>query len=140
METAAVVTDSPEAIQQSMIRLLTHLSPEARQAALQNFKPRPTDIIIAAPGKSGTTWMQQIVHGLRSGGSMDFEEISQVVPFIEASPIIGIDLDADHVAQPRVFKTHEYYDDCPKGAGKYITVIRHPLDVFPSMYAFLMGD
>ena len=70
---------------------------------------------------------------------MDFDEICQVVPFIEVSPMIGIDLDADQVAEPRAFKTHEYYDHCPKGAGKYVVVIRDPLDAFPSCYSFFNG-
>jgi len=34
------------------------------------------------PPKCGTTWMQQIVHGLRTRGSMDFNEITRVVPFL----------------------------------------------------------
>ncbi|MEL6992952.1 MAG: sulfotransferase domain-containing protein, partial [Pseudomonadota bacterium] len=42
------------------------------------YRPEPTDIFISPYSKCGTTWMQQIVHGLRSGGSMDFEEITQV--------------------------------------------------------------
>ncbi|XP_065835545.1 sulfotransferase 1A1-like [Oscarella lobularis] len=131
--------DSPEAIQQTFKRMFTHQDPERRVATLKSFKPRPTDIIIATPPKSGTTWTQQIVHGLRSGGSMDFDEISAVVPFIEASGTTGIDLDADHVAQPRAFKTHECYELCPKGAAKYLVVIRHPLDAYPSAYSFMNG-
>ena len=132
-------TDSPEAIQLYRTRSQTHIDPELRAAALKTFKPRPTDIIIATPPKSGTTWMQQIVHGLRSGGGMDFDEISYVVPFIETAAMIGIDLDADQVAQPRVFKTHQTYELCPKGAGKYVVVIRHPLDAYPSAYSFMNG-
>ncbi|MEM7335431.1 MAG: sulfotransferase domain-containing protein, partial [Chloroflexota bacterium] len=33
-----------------------------------NFQPDPTDIIITPYAKSGTTWLQQIVHGLRTRG------------------------------------------------------------------------
>jgi hypothetical protein len=33
--------------------------------------------------KEGTIWVQQICHQLRTGGDMEFEEISQVVPWIE---------------------------------------------------------
>ena len=46
----------------------------------RSFIPRPTDIIIDTYAKAGTTWMQQIVHGLRSGGDMNFAEITEVVP------------------------------------------------------------
>jgi len=35
----------------------------------------PTDIVVAPFGKSGTTWLQQIAHSLRTRGDMDFDEI-----------------------------------------------------------------
>jgi hypothetical protein len=44
------------------------------------FQPRPSDIFISPYAKCGTTWLQQIVHGLRTRGSMDFEEITSVTP------------------------------------------------------------
>ena len=109
-----------------------------RLTSLQ-FKPRASDVIIATTPKSGTTMMQHLVHGLRTGGSVDFEEINCVVPHIEYSKSIGMDLDVEQVATPRVYKTHECYDFCPKGAGRYIVVIRHPLDICPSLYSFLNG-
>jgi len=59
-----------------MARMFTK---EAREKGLA-FKPRPTDVFIATYAKAGTTWMQQIVHGLRTNGSMAFEEITEVVP------------------------------------------------------------
>jgi hypothetical protein len=48
----------------------------------------------------------------------------------------GQDLDADHVANPRCFKSHEAWETIPKGA-RYIYVARHPLDAFVSFYHFL---
>ena len=42
--------------------------------------PRPTDVVISTPPKTGTTWVQQIVHQLRTGGDMDFEDIYQPIP------------------------------------------------------------
>lgn len=52
------------------------------------FKPNATDVYIVTYPKCGTTWTQQIAHGLRSRGSMDFEEICEVVPWCaEQSPI-----------------------------------------------------
>lgn len=102
------------------------------------YKPDPTDIFIATPPKCGTTWMQQIVHGLRTRGSMDFDEITRVVPWIELAKDMGIDIYAPQVAKPRAFKTHLNLDIVPKG-GKYITVIRDPKDALLSCYRFFEG-
>jgi hypothetical protein len=37
------------------------------------FQLRPSDVVISPFGKCGTTWLQQIVHGLRTRGDMDFD-------------------------------------------------------------------
>lgn len=104
----------------------------------QNYKPEPTDVFIVTPPKCGTTWMQQIVHGLRTRGSMDFDEISRVVPWINMAHDCGIDIDAPQVAHPRAFKTHETIDEVAKG-GKYILVLRNPHDAMLSHYYFFEG-
>jgi hypothetical protein len=46
------------------------------------------------------------------------------------------DIDADHVASPRVIKSHEAWEHVAKG-GKYIYVARNPEDAFYSFYKFL---
>ena len=102
------------------------------------IKLRPTDVVISPFGKSGTTWTQQIVHTLRTRGDMDFDDISRVVPWIETSPALGLDLDAEQKANPRAFKSHLDWDDMPRG-GKYIIVIRDPRDACYSMYKFMEG-
>jgi hypothetical protein len=93
------------------------------------YKPEPTDVFIVTPPKCGTTWMQQIVHGLRTRGSMDFDEISSVVPWINMAHDLGMDIYAPQVADPKAFKTHSTLDEVPKG-GKYIAV-----DVIPVMHS-----
>ncbi|MGM0701585.1 MAG: sulfotransferase domain-containing protein [Pseudomonadota bacterium] len=103
-----------------------------------NFHPDTTDILIAPYVKCGTTWMQQVVHGLRTAGSMDFDEILEVVPWIELAHDMGADLDAPQVSHPRAFKTHLPWDLVPKG-GRYIVVFRNPLDALSSMHRFLEG-
>jgi hypothetical protein len=102
------------------------------------FRPRATDVFIVTFPKCGTTWMQQIVHGLRTRGSMDFEEISEVVPYMDITPRRGRDIDAPQVAEPRAFKTHLPWEDVPKG-GRYIYVIREPGDALVSLYHFING-
>ena len=103
-----------------------------------DYKATPTDVFIVTPAKCGTTWMQQIVHGLRTRGSMEFDEISRVVPWINMAYDTGIDLYAPQVAQPHAFKTHTKLDEVPKG-GKYIVIVRHPADALVSDYHFMEG-
>lgn len=112
--------------------------PEAGKASITDFVPRPTDVVITPFGKSGTTWTQQIVHTLRTRGDMDFDDISRVVPWIETSRILGLDINADQRASPRAFKSHLDFDKVPKGAT-YINVIRHPVDAAYSAFKFMEG-
>lgn len=102
------------------------------------YRARSTDIFISPYSKCGTTWMQQIVHGLRSGGSMDFVEITQVVPWLEMAHDMGTSPDAPQVAKPHAFKSHLRYDQLPKG-GRYIVVLRDPVDAMVSLLRFLDG-
>jgi len=102
------------------------------------FRPRPTDVIIAPFTKCGTTWLQQIAHSLRTRGSMDFEEISAVVPWIELAYDLGIDLNADQDGEPRAYKSHLSWHDVPKG-GRYIVSFRNPANAFISVYRFFEG-
>ena len=96
---------------------------------------RPTDVFISTYPKSGTTWLQHVAHGLRSGGSLEFEEISQVVPWLESALDIGIDPEAEQQWQPRLFKAHLDWQQIPKG-GRYITAFRNPASVLVSFYEF----
>lgn len=102
------------------------------------LKLRPTDVVITPFAKSGTTWTQQIVHTLRTRGDMDFDDISRVVPWIETSAALGIDLNAEQKANPRAFKSHLGWDLVPKG-GRYINVVRNPADVVVSLFKFNEG-
>ena len=111
---------------------------EAIEKSIQNFSPRNTDIIITPFGKCGTTWTQQIFHTLRTRGDMAFDDISRVVPWIETSGLLGLDINAEQVTSPRGFKSHLSFDRIPKGC-KYINVIRNPLDAAFSSFKFMEG-
>ena len=102
------------------------------------FFPRSTDVIISPFGKCGTTWLQQLFHTLRTRGDSDFDDISRVVPWIETSPGLGLDLDAPQKAEPRGFKSHHTWYDVPKG-GRYIVSFRDPGDAALSLYKFFEG-
>ena len=112
--------------------------PKEVPASIGGFKPRPTDVVITPFGKCGTTWLQQTFHTLRTGGDMDFDDISRVVPWIETSGGLGIDLNAEQKANPRGFKSHLSYTQVPKG-GRYIVALRDPKDAAVSMYRFMEG-
>ena len=103
-----------------------------------SYQPQSTDIFISPYAKCGTTWMQQIVHGLRTGGAMEFDEITEVVPWLELAFDMGMDVSAPQVAHPRAFKSHLSWDQIPKG-GRYIVVLRDPVDAMISLHKFFDG-
>ncbi len=106
--------------------------------AIKDYRPRPTDIVISPYGKCGTTWLQQTFHTLRTGGDMDFDDISRVTPWIETSRLLGLDLEAPQRGEPRGFKSHLGWEQMPKGA-KYVVSFRDPKDALVSMYRFMEG-
>jgi len=104
------------------------------------FEPRPDDIIIAGHAKSGTTWMQQILHQLRTKGDENFKEIYEIVPYLpEYNMKTNMDPVADQVANPRVFKSHALFETIPnlEGKTKFVVTIRDPYDTEFSLTKFL---
>ena len=125
----------------SLDEMKTRMTPMVTPAGIGRglaFKPRPTDVIISPFGKCGTTWLQQIVHSLRTRGDLDFDDISRVVPWLETSTDLGLDIDAPQRGEPRAFKSHLPWTAVPKGA-RYIVSLRDPRDALVSMYRFLEG-
>jgi len=98
----------------------------------------PSDVVISPFPKCGTTWLQQVVHSLRTGGDLEFDDISAVVPWIETAFDLGQNLDALQRAMPRAFKSHLTWDAIPKG-GRYIVALRDPRDALVSLYRFMEG-
>ena len=113
-----------------------HLPFEPVALEMMQIPVSADDVFIATFPKSGTTWMQQICHGLRSGGDMAFKEVSWVAPWLQRGHMFGIDSRIAQQYAPRVFKTHLPYAHVNKGA-RYIHVIRDPKDVLVSFYGFL---
>lgn len=122
-----------------MKQCLSKLETEQGRMAGLSFKPSPGDVFVVTPPKCGTTLVCQIVHSLRSGGDMSFEEINLVIPCLEMGWDYGYrDMDAPQGYAPRVYKTHAWRRDCPQGDGaKYIFVVRDPMDAGPSFFYFL---
>lgn len=131
------MTSRARSIDEFQERMARFISIEGIQHAIA-FRPRPSDVIIATYPKAGTTWMQQIVHGLRTKGDMDFDEITEVTPWIETAFDLGWDLSADQKGSPRAFKSHWNGEQVPKGC-RSICVIREPKDTMLSFYNFMNG-
>ena len=102
------------------------------------YQAQPSDLFITPFGKCGTTWLQQIVHSLRTRGDMDFDDISRVIPWLEQAHFTGIDLDVPQPGGFRAFKSHLSWTKIPKG-GRYIVSFRDPKDALVSVYNFLNG-
>ena len=116
------------ALQQSakLTRALTWMN--ARNA----FHRRSDDTFIATYPRSGTTILQMILYQLTTSGEMDFQHISEVVPFLDRVVASGRDLEA--LPSPRIFKTHLPFDELKKWKGRYIYVEREGADVFVSNF------
>ena len=112
-------------------------TPESQAAGL-SISVRPSDVFLATYPKSGTTWMQQMAHAIRSRGSMDFEEICAAVPWLESALDMGQDPGADQAWEPRLFKVHLNGDAVPAG-GRYIVAFRDPKSVLVSFHRFFDG-
>ena len=102
------------------------------------YQPQADDLFISPYDKCGTTWLQQIVHSLRTRGDMDFENLMQVMPWLELAHWLGLDLYAPQPGDFQTFKSHLNYHQIPKG-GRYIVSFRDPKDALVSFYNFLNG-
>jgi len=120
------------------------------------LKHRAGDVIIAVPGKSGTTWTMNIFHQLKTGGDPDFKDIYAEVPWPElkerpdqTDDELLARWEAMPLGVPRGFKTHS--QPGPDGAPapemgcfstfrddlKYIVVVRNPEEASVSLKPFL---
>ena len=111
---------------------------------LAHFQPLETDVLITTAPKAGTTWMQQILYQMRSGGDTDFDNIDTVVPWLERprkdkSWRQVLD-DYDALPRPRLFKTHCTAEQTPGiGTASIILTVRDPRDCCVSFYHHLMN-
>jgi len=120
------------------------VSPLHDPHTLAFFQPRPTDVIITTAPKAGTTWMQQILHQMRTGGDTSFRTIFEVVPWIEWPLPNRTWRQALAVFEaqpnPRVFKTHCTYAQTPGvGTAKIILTVRDPRECCVSFYHHVNG-
>ncbi len=110
---------------------------QQRMDDLATFKLRCGDVFIVTYPKSGTTWMQQIVKLICSGGRDDRKRLDESIPWREREwkPESGF----DELPSPRFFKSHTPYHMMPGGPpetspAKYIYIARNPKDTAVSYF------
>lgn len=119
-------------------------SPMHDPYVLANFQARATDVLITTPPKAGTTWMQQILHQLRTGGDEAFFSIDEVVPWLEITRT-GKSWQQvlqyyESLAVPRIFKTHCTAEQTPGiGTASIILSSRDPRDCCVSFYFHILN-
>src|SRR6478752_2811624 len=126
--------------------------PWINPAMQQRVTWRDGDIVVSVPVKSGTTWMMNIVHQLRSGGDPNFADIYTEVPWLEFVPgpdsrIEDLVAAFDHMphGRRRAFKTHSGPGDLPSqapGSGvdvRYLVMARNPDEAVASILPFIQG-
>ena len=122
-----------------------------RWEQLKHFPLRSDDVFIATYPKCGTTWVQQMVKLLRTGGQGDSVRLDRSIPWLEVLEsdvgklILGYTGDmatSADVLSPRAFKSHFPYEFIPGGLphttpAKYIYVMRNPKDACVSLWHHL---
>jgi hypothetical protein len=99
-----------------------------------SYEAQVGDLFIVTYPRSGTTWMQNIVYNLRTGGKpfdADSKHFFEQNPHLETSGKNGL----NRMQQSGAIKTHLPMNRISYNAqAKYICVIRNPNDVCVSYY------
>jgi len=100
---------------------------------LAEFGESGDDIIVSTYSKSGTTWMQMILYQLSTEGSMDFEHLFDISPWVYYSALREVA--PMKTPTPRIIKSHDRYGRFSKGRrGRFIFVVRDGRDVCLSLF------
>ncbi|XP_047232466.1 sulfotransferase 2A1-like isoform X2 [Girardinichthys multiradiatus] len=107
----------------------------------EEFTFRPDDVVIVTYPKSGTTWMQEILPLIISGGdpaSVESLPNWDRVPWLEETRASILQL--EERPSPRMLTTHLHYDMMPpsffQAKPKVIYIMRNPKDVFTSSFHY----
>jgi hypothetical protein len=101
------------------------------------FRPRASDVYVVSYPRSGTTWMQLMLHRLVGRDQLDFEHISEVSPWFERSLAVGSmrASDFERFPAPRIMKSHLPSGWLPR-PGRVVYVWRDGRDVAVSYFHF----
>ncbi|XP_077406199.1 sulfotransferase 2B1-like [Vanacampus margaritifer] len=123
------------------VLLPTLIHPPQSLMRFETFTFRPDDILVVTYPKSGTTWMQEILPLILSGGdpaSVETLHNWDRVPWLEEARSCSLNL--DDRPSPRMFTTHFLPHMMPPSffefKPKVIYVMRNPKDVFTSSFHY----
>lgn len=137
MTTQTVSRPASLAEWQERTQLMGPLLAESLERGL-TYQAQSSDLFIAPFAKCGAYWLQQLVHGLRSQGDMNLDDVSQVIPWVEMAHYAGLDLAAPQPGDFHAFKSHLSWTKIPKG-GRYIVSCRDPKEALVALYNFVNG-
>ncbi|MEM7271250.1 MAG: sulfotransferase domain-containing protein [Pseudomonadota bacterium] len=116
------------------------VEPSRPRPVYAQYKPAPGDVFVVSYPRSGTNWMLQACIETAACGRGEFDHIHDVVPWPE-SPFGLTPRLEDASRYPlkvvKVFSPPEHLTWSPD--AKYVSLIRDPRDVFPSMFKFACG-
>jgi hypothetical protein len=96
----------------------------------RNLAVLPNDVFLVSYPKSGNTWARFLVANItRPDDGVDFSSVNRVIP----DPEITTYREFTRVPQPRIIKSHQYFD--PR-YQRVIYIVRDPRDVVLSQYHF----
>jgi len=123
-----------------MYNLCSKLSKFRSVRSMYKFDPLPGDIMVAGAPKTGTTWIQQILHQIRTKGDETFSDIYEVTWWL---PYKFNKFEFDYnqkqpFGPPRILKTHELFEEAPIAKDtKVIVLVRNNLDAAWSFLKFM---
>jgi len=103
------------------------------------FKVLDNDVFIVTYPRSGTTWMEQIIHLLLNNGEQGSKLLGDAVPWVETLPNRpqGFKKFLEEMTGRRCFTSHLPYPLMPgirNSAARFVYVARNPKDVAVSTY------
>lgn len=97
------------------------------------FGESDSDLVVSTFSKSGTTWMQWILYQLTTDGSLDFDHLFDVSPWVWYATLREVP--PARVPAPRILKSHDDYRRFAGGRrGRFVFVLRDGRDVCISLF------
>ncbi|PIN06365.1 Sulfotransferase [Handroanthus impetiginosus] len=120
------------------------------QIVLQNFKPLPTDIILASFPKTGTTWLKALLHSIihrspKAENPLIYNHPQELIPSLETNLYLQERIskipELLSAKSPRILGTHIPYqiigDVLSSSECKIVYVTRNPKDTLISLWHFV---